>query len=129
LKRRYLCELLRGMSYYPVFREGGTETYRLQIVDSGRMVFSEESTSADDLIQQVKTAGIQVWGQHYLDYLLPRNALEKKMADDLIKYARIIRDCVGLNELMLAGYDTKTGNDLLKEVAFVAQGFEESEEV
>lgn len=128
MKRRYLGNLLRAMRYHPAYRKGDDEFYLLQIVDDYRLVFGEKTDSAEALIEQVKAAGIQVWGRHYLDYLRPENALEKQMVDDLIKYARIIRDCVGLSELMLAGYDTKTGNDLLKEVEYVAQGYAESED-
>lgn len=126
MHRRYMANLYRAMRYHRAYNKH-PDSYWLQLIDGTRMVLSEQAPSPEAMIEKVKTAGIQIWGQHYMDYLLPQTALEKVMVDDLIKFARVIRDCVGLTELMLAGYDTQTGNALLKEVEFIAQGYEESE--
>lgn len=126
----YLSSLYRDTRYHSKYNtliRKHPENYLLQLVVDYRLVFGEEAPSMETMLQKVKAAGFEIVGDHYLDYLRPGNALEKVMVDDLIKLARVIRDCVGLSELMLAGYTTETGNALLKEVEYIAQGYEESE--
>jgi hypothetical protein len=51
------------------------------------------------------------------------SALKQQLADvrsELVTFAIVIHQCVGLSELMLVGYDTENGNALLKRAEALA---------
>jgi hypothetical protein len=119
MKRRYLSSLLRSMRYHRAYKPDEGDSYMLQIVDDYRMVFSEIADSAEALVEQVKATGIQVWGQHYLDYLSPGNALEKKMVDDLVQLSNIVSRLLDIEQLQSLGYSEAEAKAIMKNAAYV----------
>jgi hypothetical protein len=81
MKRLYLGDLLRSVSYSPAYPEYDMpETYRIQLVIGTRLYLAEGPTF-DDVISQLKQQGFQIWGQHPMDYFRPHTAAEKWLYD------------------------------------------------
>lgn len=128
MKRRYLGDLLRTMRYHRAYKPDQNDSYMLQIVDSYSLVFSDIANSAETLIERVKATGIQVWGQHYLDYLSPSNALEKKMVDDLIQLSGIVTRLADVEKLQSLGYSEAESRAIMKNAAYVGDEHKEESE-
>jgi hypothetical protein len=113
----YLFKLYRNTDYYPSF-DGDDEDYSLQIFHELEWIGTYRKHTMQAVLDAVRAdkraKKFEIVGGSYLDYLMPRNALEKAMLDEIIELRRVVSESVGLADLQRIGYDVDTGNALLK---------------
>lgn len=119
MRIRYLPDMLRHMRYHNLARYGETDSYMLQIVDDHRMVFSEIAPTDEALLKGAKAVGIPIRGKHWADYMLPENALEKRMMDDVKLLSSIVAKAVTIETLEALGYTKREAKKILKDAAYV----------
>jgi hypothetical protein len=114
------------MRYYAcsTWGKGEPDDYRLQVVIDYKMVYSERAHTDTDLIKGAKAAGVPISGQHWADYFVPENALEKRMADDVKTLSTIVSKLVTLEALETLGYSKSAAKKILKDAAYVIGGEE-----
>lgn len=126
MRRLYLCDILRRMRYFAcsTWGKGKPDDYMLQVVDRDemRMVFSANADSDTELIKGARAAGVPIHGQHWADYFVPENALEKRMADDVKVLSNIVSKLVTVEALETLGYSKSVARKILKDAAYVIGG-------
>lgn len=105
-KRLYWGALLRGVHYHPAYK-GKPERFSVWVekahydeVPTGRKAMPQisdfETQTLDDLYQQLKAAGYQIWGKDdYLSYAYrPKNAFEYMLIKDVLKMQGYSEDTI-----------------------------------
>ncbi len=120
MKRLYLCNILRSMSYYAcsTWPAPTPDEYMLQLVVDYELVYHGKAHTDTELIEGAKKkAAIQ--GDHWADYFVPENGLEKRMHDDIKTLSGVVSKIVTFNMLIAAGYSEDEAKTILTNVAYM----------
>ena len=83
--RLYYGKIARATDYRPAYKDQQVR-FILQFGDIGKPMAIYESPTFEGIIEQLKIAGHQIWGNDVLDYgLPPRNAYEYELATIALK--------------------------------------------
>lgn len=112
----YLFKLYRHAEYYAP-DEGSPAHYSLQIFHEYKWVgtYRKETMQAvlDAVRADKKAEHFEIVGNSYLDYLMPQNALEKAMLDEILELRRIVSVNVQLGDLERMGYGPDAAQSVL----------------
>lgn len=122
MRRLYLSSVLRAMTYYAcsTWGNGEPDDYILQLVIDHQMVYSGKAHTDTELIDGAKKKGVTIHGQHWADYMVPSNGLEKRMRDDVQTLSNIVAKLVTVEALVGAGYSKADAKRILKDAKYIS---------
>lgn len=121
MTRLYLPNILRAMHYYAcsTWEKSEPDEYMLQVVVDYEMVYHGKAHTSEELIEAAKKKKVAIQGDHWADYFVPGNGLEKRMYDDVKTLSSIVSKLVTLDALVEAGYSKSEAKKILKDAAYV----------